>query len=148
MTGGRVPRAPALARLLWLFERLRLGVYGFLVLGVGYVLWRYDRIELPAEGCSPLSLFVPGDRLLIDLRPGQIEVGAAVLYRGRAGELLLGRVQEPPPTASAATWEAWDARRALWIVGDRHDCPGPDSRSLGPIPAEGVEGRVVCALSW
>jgi hypothetical protein len=44
-------------------------------------------------------------------------------------------------------WRAC-AAGALWIVAEREDCPSADSRRLGPIARERIEGRIAFALPW
>jgi len=137
-------RDPRQANLV--LGRVRLVVYGVLVLGVAYFLWRYDVGSLPAEGCSPLIDLQPGDRILIDRHPGVLNEGDAVLFRDPKGELYLGRAGTPPASAPEETWAAC-AAGALWIEKERRDCPGPDSVLLGPLAREQVVGRVV-GLPW
>ncbi len=127
--------------------RLRIVVYVGLVALVAFGLWRYDLVRVPPDGCSPVEGFEPGDRLLVDLHPAGIEVGDAVLYRSPAGELLLGRVTRPPASAPEDVWAACRAG-ALWIVGERPDCPQADSRRHGPIDTLAVTGRVAACLPW
>lgn len=125
-------------------HRLRLAIYAVLLAAIGYALWRFEVVTLPAEGCSPLVGFEPGDRLLVD-RSGGVGLGTAVLYEGPGGELLLGRVVQPPGSAPAAVWSAFEAGE-LWIVSERDDCPGRDSHLLGTQPRSAVRGTVVVGL--
>lgn len=130
-----------------ILRRLRLGVYLFAILGLGYLVVRFDTLRLPGEGCSPVLAVDPGARVLVDTWASHVGDGSVVLFsdpRG-GGTLLLGVVSAPPPSAPGDIWEAVEAG-ALWIVGDRQNCPGPDSRLLGPIAPDLVQGRVV--LSW
>jgi len=133
-------------RANFVLGRVRLVIYGVLALGVGYGLWRFDVGSLPDVGCSPLYDIQPGDRLLIDRFPGTLREGDAVMFRDPAGELFLGRVGTPPPSAPPEVWAACTAG-ALWIVKDQRDCPGADSPVLGPIARDDVAGRVV-GLPW
>jgi hypothetical protein len=133
-------------RANFVLGRVRIVIYSVLALGVAYGLWRFDVGSLPTEGCSPLYDIQPGDRLLIDRRPGTLREGDAVMFRDPAGELLLGRVGTPPASAPREIWEAC-AAGALWIVKEQRDCPGGESAVLGPIARDAVAGRVV-GLPW
>ena len=126
---------------------VRVAAYVALALVLGYGAWRSDVASLPSEGCSPLLLFEPGNSLVLDRRPGEIAEGRAVLYRSPFGELLLGRIETPPPSVPAEVWDACEAG-ALWIVGDRAGCPGEDSRIFGPVQPDAVEAVVAFALPW
>ena len=131
----------------WL-DRMRIVVYVVLVVVTGFVLWRYDLVRLPSEGCSPLVGFAPGDRLVVERRLVAADVeGEAVLYRAPTGELLLGRVSPLPPSAPPEHWAAVEAG-ALWLEVERRDCPGGDSRRFGPIETEAAWGRVAFRLPW
>lgn len=117
------------------------------VLGAAYLFWRADVLELPEEGCSPLHGFAPGARVLVDRAPGELRVGHAVLFRGRTGELLLGRIATPGPNVGSDE-RAQLAAGDLWILTERDDCPGRDSDDLGPIPTDDVVARLLLSLSW
>ena len=126
--------------------RVRIGLYAVLALVIAYCVWRFDVASLPAEGCSPLYDVEPGDRIVVDRHPGELHAGDAVLFRAPDGELYLGRVDTPPPSAPEAVWTAVEGG-ALWIVKERRDCPGAESPVLGPFARAAVAGRVV-ALPW
>lgn len=130
-----------------LLRRVRLAVRVVLIGAVVFFVWRYDLVRLPAEGCSPLFAFAPGDRLVVDRHPGTPAREDAVLFRGPDGELLLGVVGAPPESAPEHVWRAC-AAGALWIVAEREGCPSPDSRRLGPIARERIEGRIAFALPF
>ena len=129
--------------LLW----LRRAVLVLAALGLSYLVWRADILNLPQAGCSPLHGFAPGDRVLVDLQPGGVELGAAVMFEGRDGELLLGRVSEAPLELDPDLRAQLDAG-ALWILTERDDCPGQDSDDLGPIAAERVVARLIMVIGW
>jgi hypothetical protein len=130
-----------------LLQRVRLTVR-FVAIGVVvFFVWRYDLVRLPSEGCSPLVAYAPGDRLVVDRHPGAPGTADAVLFRGPEDELLLGLVTAPPESAPEDVWRAC-AAGALWIVAEREDCPSADSRRLGPIARERIEGRIAFALPW
>lgn len=126
--------------------RVRIGLYVVLALVIAYCVWRFDVASLPAEGCSPLFDLEPGDRIVVDRRPGTLKAGDAVLFRAPDGELYLGRVSTPPLSAPADVWAACEAG-ALWVVKEKRDCPGAESAVVGPIARADVSGRVV-GLPW
>ena len=105
------------------------------VLGAGYLTTRFTLITLPAEGCSPVTRFAAGDRLLVDARPRPLATGDAVLVRGIGGALQLTLVRV-----------VRSENGALWCEGDSAECPGWGSETAGWIPASGVAGRVL--LGW
>ena len=137
-------------RLKRSIARLRLVLYAGLLLLAGFFVWRYEVVRLPVDGVSPLSVYAPGDRLIVDMHPGSLNSGDAVLYRVE-GVLLIGRIAAPSDSERAALsteHEALLQAGALWIVKDDADAPGADSRSLGPIGAADVAGRIATAVSW
>ncbi len=126
---------------------LRRACLALAVLLAGYLVLRFDVVELPEGARSPLYGIHPGDRLLVDRYRRLPATGEAVLYRGERGELLLGRATAPPQDLPAPAAQAIGAG-ALWILSECADVPAPDSRELGPIPPERVVGRVVLVLPW
>ena len=40
------------------------------------------------------------------------------------------------------------AEGALWILVDREDCPGRDSRELGPVAPDRVAGRIAFTVPF
>lgn len=134
--------------------RSRIVLYALLLAVVGYHAWRYELVRLPAEGCSPLGEFAPGTRLVIDRAGPTPTIGDAVLYRAPEG-ILLGRVSRSPADAGegrarpgAGASSPAGTGSALWILKDRRDCPGSDSRQLGALPVEALLGRVAGTLPW
>ncbi len=129
----------------FLLRRARVATW-CLVLGISfYAVWRFELVRLPEGSCSPLLAVSAGERLWIDLHPDEVRPGDVVLFGDPAGEsLLLGRVEIPPASLPAEALDAL-ARGALWIVGDHPSCPARDSRLLGPIPRDGVAGRLLFA---
>lgn len=103
--------------------------------GLGYLYVRFDLRTLPEERCCPLTDFVPGDRLVVDRRPGTLVPGQPVLLQVRGGGEVLGKIERIRPSDGA-----------LWCVTDREDCPGFDSASGGWVPRAAVVGRVL--LGW
>lgn len=126
------PSAQARA-LFW----LRRGLLLYVACGLLYLGWRFELQQLPRGGVSPLLDYRPGANLLVDRRKLAAQAGEALLFRDESGRLLLGRLAQKPIDES---------RPGLWVLADDPLAQLPDSRSLGPIPAERVVGRVVCAL--
>ncbi len=121
-----------------LVRHLRLVLVLVVIGGLGYLSWRYERVTLPDEGCSPLLAFPPGTRVLTDKRWRRLGEGDVVLFHIGPEQLRLGRVEEVvsgPPTRYV-------------VLGDDPDCPGPDSRELGPVSGEDVAARVILTLPW
>ena len=87
-------------------------------------------------GVSMQPELLPGDRVLVDrwtYRQRQARIGEVVLLDGPSGVPMVKRV----------------ARRAavigpgeLWVLGDNTE-DSADSRRFGPLPADGLRGRVV-----
>ncbi len=130
-----------------LLRRIRVGFYVILLLGGGYLWLRFEMVPIPEDAYSPLVEFDPGARLVVDTHFGELQVGDVVLFEGDPGEILFGRIEEPPPSAPREIWDAVEGGE-LWIEGDRPDVPVRDSRILGTIPRERVTGRVAFALDW
>jgi len=128
-----------------LVRRLRLMVWGVAFAGMGYLLWRYESVRLPADGCSPLVELEPGASLLLDKSPGALHEDQIVLFRPPGEALLLGRVATLPASAPPEYWARLGAGE-VWIESGLPGCPSPDSRVLGPISPEFIEGRVL--LWW
>ena len=136
-----------LAQIVRLFSRIRIGIYVLLAVLVAVFVFRYDLVLLPAQGCSPLVGFEPGERLVVERRLlGTPAEGEVLLFRD-GGELLLGRVAAPPASAPLDVWAAVE-EGALWLVTERPECPGRDSRVLGPIPRAAWWGRVTMRVPW
>ncbi len=131
-------------RALLFLRRAILALTGLLI---AYALLRFTVVRLPPGALSPLHGIHPGDRLLVDRRAHPARPGEIVLYRGSAGELLLGRRASPPAGLEPAARSAL-AAGALWILSDRTGGPAPDSLELGPIPERDLVGRVVLVLPW
>lgn len=132
------------ARLLARVRRVIL----FLVVGSAlYGATRFDVVSLPEGALSPLYGIHAGDRMLVDRHAGEGALDQIWLYRGPAGQLLLGRVTEPPESLDEAGRAAL-RDGALWL-GVERSLPGvPDSRELGPIPRAARVGRVVFVFPW
>ena len=128
-------------------KRMRIGIYAALALLVLFAVLRYDIVNMSKEGSSPLLEFEPGTRLFVDRWFGALGPGDVVLFEGPGEVVLLGRVEEPPATASEEVWKAC-AEGSLWIVGDRPGHPLRDSRVLGPIPRGAVTGRISFGVRW
>ncbi|MFT5733926.1 MAG: hypothetical protein ACJAZN_002333 [Planctomycetota bacterium] len=105
------------------------------LVGLVYIGTRFEFSALPEDRCSTLVRFDPGDRLVIDGRPGSVGQGDAVLIQTQSGSkhlCLVERVREE------------DGR--LWCVTDNPECPGFSSEAAGWIDPRAVTGRVL--LSW
>lgn len=103
--------------------------------GAGYIASRFTLITLPSEGCSPVSRFAAGDRLLVDAKPRPLQPRDAVLVRAEGGALQLTLIER-----------VRDEDGALWCRGDNADCPGFGSEAVGWVPRSSVAGRVL--LGW
>lgn len=136
---GRRPRVSAKNKLL----RVRFVLYAVVLGLVGYSTWRFELTSLPSAGCSPLDSIAPGASLWVDTRPSQLHIGDDVLFREEGRErLALGRIRKPPEALSDETQAMLD-RGALWISGDDNGCGARDSRLLGPIEPQRVQGRIL-----
>ncbi|QDV07384.1 hypothetical protein Poly30_29080 [Planctomycetes bacterium Poly30] len=105
------------------------------LVGLVYIATRFEFSQLPVDRCCPLVRFAPGDRLVIDGRPGDVSVDDAVLIQTQSGAKHLCRVERLRPE---------DGR--LWCVTDNADCAGFSSETAGWIDPRAVTGRVL--LSW
>lgn len=128
-----------------LLRRARFTIYAVAAAALVYLVLRFDLTTLPQEGCSPLRSIEPGASLWVDLWPRDLVPGDQVVFRGPGGELLLGAVATVPASAPEEVWRAVEAG-ALWIEGNVADCPSRDSRILGPIEVEAVEGRILLSF--
>jgi len=124
-------------RVLGIVRRLLL-LYA--LVGIGYLVWRFEIETLPGKGCSPLLSLRPGAHLLIDGHPPELRPGDTVLFRDPAGRLLIARIGPRPESAGDGP--------GYWLETDNRACPGPDSRSLGLIPRERCQGRMLFAFSF
>ena len=111
--------------------------YTFLAAAVGlvYIVTRFEFTQLSPERCSPLTRFAPGDRLVVDGRPGAVAKGDAVLVLTQSGTKHLCRVEETR-----------DSDGHLWCSFDNPDCEGFTSEAAGWIDPRAVSGRVL--MSW
>ena len=99
-----------------------------------YLGSRFDVLTLPEVGCSPVSRFSPGSRLLVDRRPPLWSLGDCVFVSGSDGLVhlvLLGSKNEEGD---------------FWMETDMPDCPGPDPALLGWVKPSELLGRVVMGL--
>lgn len=122
-----------------LLQPARRVIYLLAALGVVYLIWRFELVRLPNEGCSPLLRVGAGDLLWFDQRPSQLGEGDVVLFEGPGGALLLGEIRADDEA------DRPKVPGAFWIRTDRPDCPGFDSVELGWIPRERVHGRMLLA---
>ncbi|MFT7676093.1 MAG: hypothetical protein ACI8QC_000060 [Planctomycetota bacterium] len=105
-----------------------------LALVVGcYLVWRFGTVQFPAQGCSPLASVGAGDVLLVDRKPGELELGSA-LFVEVEGNLYLVRLTRR------------DEVGRLWVETEVAACPGADSEVFGWIERGAVRSRVMMAL--
>ena len=105
----------------------------------GLYLWnRFELIDLPSQGCSPLKSLRPGNQLWVDLYPRRIEVGDVVFFQPPAGEVSLARVERIE--------ELEESR--YWLGGDAPACPGQGSEELGWVSRDWIQGRMMMALDF
>jgi hypothetical protein len=117
-------------------------VFALAGVALAYGFVRYDLVRLPPGARSPLYGLQPGDRMVVDRQARGGAEGEIWLFRNAQGELLLGRVTPRDREGPAA------AEGALWLTFEREVRGLSDSRELGAIPREGLEGRVVFVLPW
>ena len=103
-------------------------------LGALWIYWRFELLELPGAGCSPLLRLAPGSRLVVDRRPPRLAAGDVVLFDLGDGSLGIAEVERV-------------AAEGLWLRTDAPGCPGPDSDELGWVAPERVGGRMVFAFA-
>ena len=118
-----------------LLRRLRRVTTFVAVLGLAYLVLRFELVTLPADRCSPVTGYAPGDRLIVDGRPSRVGPGDAVLVQTRSGRLELTLVQA-----------VREEDGALWCEPDATDCPGLSSSDAGWIDRRAMTGRVL--LTW
>ncbi len=104
-------------------------------LGVAlYLGFRFDMVTLPQVGCSPVSRYSPGSRLLVDRRPPFWSLGDCVFVSGADGLVHLVLLGSKSPEGE------------FWVETDMPDCPGADSALLGWLKPSELLGRVVMGL--
>lgn len=145
---GPTPASERLRRLntkrsLWI-KRMRYAALAVAILGFYLIASRYELLQLPAESCSPIQAFEPGDHLLIDRNPPQLFLGDEVFFRTPEGELALGRIEVPPGTPEGTE----RVERGYWVVRDATNCSTPDSQSLGPVADDAIIARVLFNLRF
>lgn len=118
-----------------LLHRIRRITTVVAILGLGYLVVRFDLMMLPKDRCSPLVRFDPGDRLIVDGHPSSVGPGDAILVRTRSGVVVVTRVQA-----------LREEDGAVWCTTDNPDCPGLRSEEAGWISTEAIAGRVL--LAW
>ena len=100
-----------------------------------YLGSRFEFLTLPADGCSPVSRYAPGSRILVDRWAEPFMEGDCVFVTDASGVVHLG-------TLGAAS------ERGLWhVLGDTVDCPGLFPAEEDPVSDEAILGRVVLSLS-
>ena len=127
---NRVGLQRRLARLTWLLA----------LAGIGYLLWRYDSVRLPAEGCSPLLRYAAGEPLIVDRRVSDWQAGDAVFFHGPDGLLHLASIERIEDITGG--------ERRFWLTTDDRDCPAGSSESFGWIEAQALVARVILVWPW
>ena len=116
---------------------LRLMRRGTTIFALGMALYmgqRFDLLKLPELGCSPVSRFSPGARLLVDRRPPEWRSDDCVFVASSDGAVhlvFLGSKNE-------------DGH--FWTQTDMPDCPGVDAEQLGWVNPDDLMGRVIMAI--
>lgn len=118
-----------------LIRPLRRGTVVLALLMALWLVWRFDRMRLPSEGCSPLATVGAGDILLVDRHPSRPGPGDAVFVEVQ-GKVHLVRITQR------------DAGGQLWVETEVSSCPGAGSDEFGWLAPEAVVGRVLLAWPW
>lgn len=105
----------------------------FAVGGALYMWQRYEWMQLPAQGCSPLIALRPGSRLWVDRRPSDLGPGDVLFFTLADGAVGFARCSRT-------------AGPNLWLETDNRECPGQDSDELGWIARDRIHGRLVMAV--
>ncbi|MEZ6017462.1 MAG: hypothetical protein R3F49_20275 [Planctomycetota bacterium] len=100
------------------------------LLGVAYLLWRFESFQAPA-GLAPTVGLAPEERGILDLRPQTLGAGDIVLYADTSGLRHFARLQ--------------GAAGAEDVAPERWTATGDDGRPL-EVPRAAVLGRVI--LVW
>jgi len=117
-----------------LVNRARL-LTGLIALGAAsYLGLRFDFVTLPPDGCSPVSRYSPGSRLLVDRWADGFREGDCVFVTEASGVVHL------------ATLEAAGAPGSWSVQGDSADCPGLFPAAENPVTEGSVLGRVVLSF--
>ena len=100
-----------------------------------YLGFRFDLVTLPDSGCTPVSRYAPGSRLLVDRWADGWRAGDFVFVEDAAGGVHLGLLE------AAAEPGFWFAR------SDSRDCPSlyPDAEM--PFERDRLLGRVVLGVA-
>jgi len=101
---------------------------------LAYLGVRFDLLTLPEEGCSPVSRYAPGSRLLIDRWGGAWREGDCVFVSDEDGAIHITLLT------------AHDGGGKWWTSTDVEDCPGVDPEAIGWVPEEAILGRVILGL--
>jgi len=99
-----------------------------------YIGSRFDMVTLPVEGCSPVSAFQPGARLLVDRWAPGLASGDVVFVGEAGGNVHLGLLGD---SGEAQSW---------FLLGDADGCPSRFPKGEQPVRAEAVLGRVILNL--
>lgn len=116
-------------------RRLRIVTLMLAALGAAYLWNRYELIDLPGSGCSPLRSIRPGNTLWVDLAPSDIAEGNVLFFELPNGSIALAQVTRVGP-------------EGYWVSCDDPACPGVDSDDLGWLQEEQIHGRMIMALDF
>jgi hypothetical protein len=122
-----------------LLRILRRTVMVIALAGAGYLMVRFDGLELARDSPSPLLRFSPGDSLVLDRYPVDLQSDDPVIFAGPDGRVHLALVSEIRQEERATQ---------LWLRHDAPDCVAPDSQTLGWVDEEWIVGRVIMVWPW
>ncbi len=118
---------------------LRRVVFMVALIGVGYLALRYEGFQLDERRCSGLLRFSPGDALLVDRFPRDLDRGQVIVFYGPAGLRHLALIQRVRQGAASDEY---------WVGGDVLDCPTVGSEQMSWLVPEQVHGRVIMVWPW
>ena len=96
-----------------------------------YLGSRFDLITLPMEGCSPVSAFEPGSKLMVDRWAPGLSSGDKVFVGEANGAVHLAVIAD---SGKAGSWI---------VVSDNDSCPSQFPPDEQPVSADQVLGRVI-----
>jgi len=99
-----------------------------------YLGMRFDVVTLPLSGCSPVTKFGPGSRLLVDRWAGGWRAGDLAFVEDARGAVHFGLLGA---SAVAGCW---------LLLSDSGDCPSVFPVNDLPIEEDRMLGRVVLGL--
>ena len=99
-----------------------------------YIGLRFDFVTLPEEGCSPVSRYAPGSRLLVDRWAWSLNDGDCVFVAEEGGVVHLAILER---SEVVPRWH---------VVGDSAECPCLFPPEETPVSEDAVLGRIVLSL--